>query len=130
LNAQIRRVIEAEPIDRSKLESLLHDAEAMHLPLDRETLEFAARRKVETAAEVLYKGPSDSNALRHLREVIAATRLLPFPVSLWQVENAVAANADGNLSTHRSSCEQGDQDACEWVTEFTSLADQLRLKVS
>jgi hypothetical protein len=130
LNAQIRRALEAEPIDPQKLESLLHDAEAMHVPLDRQTLEFAARRRAERAAEMLSQNPRDPKGISELRNVIAAAQLLPFPISLWQVENTVAASADGMLSASRSSCEQGDQDACEWVTQFTTLADQLRLKVA
>jgi len=56
--------------------------------------------------------------------------LLPFPISLWQVENTVAANANGTLSESRLRSEQGDPAAKEWVELFTTLADQLSLKVA
>jgi Domain of unknown function (DUF3536) len=128
LNAQIRRAFEAEPVDREKVESLLREAEAMHVPLDRETLEFAARRKAEKAAEELRRSPQDANVITHLQNIVGAAKLLPFPISLWQVENIVAANADGILSANRSRSEQGDAAAREWVEKFTALADQLRLK--
>jgi alpha-amylase/alpha-mannosidase (GH57 family) len=128
LNAQIRRAFEAEPLEREKVESLLHEAESMHVPLDRETLEFTARRKAEKAAEELRRSPEDANAISHLQNIVSAAKLLPFPVSLWQVENIVAASADGMLSANRSRSEQGDAAAREWVEKFTALADQLRLK--
>jgi alpha-amylase/alpha-mannosidase (GH57 family) len=130
LNAQIRRAIEADPIDPQKLASLLQDAHSMQVPLDRQTLEFAARRRAETVAEHLRQNPRDPKIMCQLRNVIDAAHMLPFPVSLWQVENIVVANANGTLSASRSSCEQGDQAACEWVEQFTAVADQLSLKVA
>jgi alpha-amylase/alpha-mannosidase (GH57 family) len=128
LNAQIRRAFEAEPLDREKIESLLREAETMRVPLDRETLEFAARRRAEQAAEELQRNPQDANAIVHLQNIVGAAKLLPFPISLWQVENVVAANADGMLGSNRSRSEQGDAAAREWVEKFTALAEQLRLK--
>ena len=47
-----------------------------------------------------------------------------------QVENTVAANANGTLSENRLRSEQGDPAAKEWVELFTTLADQLSLKVA
>ena len=130
LNAQIRRALESEPVDREKLESLLHEAETMRVPLDRETLEFVARRKAEKAAEAWRADPLNPDAIRQLQNVVGAARLLPFPISLWQVENTVAANANGTLSENRLRSEQGDPAAKEWVELFTTLADQLSLKVA
>ena len=129
LNAQIRRALESDPIDQQKLEALLHDAETMRVPLDRTTLEFVARRKVEQAAEGLRESPQDPKVIAQLQNVLGAVKLLPFPVSLWLVENIVAASADGMLSANRSRSEQGDPAAREWVEHFTALADQLHLKV-
>jgi hypothetical protein len=130
VNAQIRRTLESDPIDRQRLESLLHDADKMRVPLDRTTLEFVVRRKAEQAAEGMRESPLDPKVLAQLQNVISAARLLPFPVSLWQVENVVAANADGMLSANRSLSDQGDPAAREWVEHFTALADELHLKVA
>jgi hypothetical protein len=130
LNSQIRQALESEPLDCEKVQTLLREAETMRVPLDSQTLEFVIRRKAERAAEELGRHPDDPVVLHQLQAVIDVAKLFPFSVSLWQVENVVAASANGTLSANRSRSEQGDGAAREWVDRFTALASQLGVKVS
>jgi alpha-amylase/alpha-mannosidase (GH57 family) len=130
INAQIRRALEADPIDPEKLKSLLQEAASMKVPLDQETLEFMVRRQAERAAREFRDAPDDVATIEKVKRMVTAVRMLPFRVTLWQLENAVAANANGTLSRNRAKSQAGDPAAREWVENFTTLADQLRLKVS
>ena len=130
LNAQIRRALEADPIDPAKLQSLLQEAAAMKVPLEQETLDFMVRRQAERAAQEIRHEPDNLAILEKARKMVTAVRMLPFPVTLWELENAVSASANGTLSRNRSRSEEGDPSAREWVENFTNLADQLRLKVA
>ena len=129
LNVQIRRALEADPIDLEKLQSLLQEAVAMKVPLDQETLDFMVRRQAERAAQEIRQAPDDLATIEKARKMVTAVRMLPFPVTLWELENAVSASANGTLSRNRVRSQEGDPAAREWVENFTTLADQLRLKV-
>ena len=129
INAQIRGVLEADHIDPEKLKSLLQEAAAMKVPLDQETLDFMVRKQAERAAHEIREAPEDLATIVNARKMVTAARMLPFPVTLWELENAVAASMNGTLSRNRARSENGDATAREWVENFTTLADQLRLKV-
>jgi alpha-amylase/alpha-mannosidase (GH57 family) len=129
LNVQIRRALEADSIDPEKLHSLLQEAAAMKITLDQETLDFLVRRQAERAAQEIRETPEDVATIEKARKMVTAVRMLPFPVTLWDLENAVSTSADGTLSRNRARSEAGDSRAREWVENFTTLADQLRLKV-
>ncbi len=129
LNAQIRRVLEADPIDLEKLKALLQEASEMKVPLDQEMLDFMVRRQAEIAARKIREAPEDLANVVNARTMVSAARMLPFPVTLWELENAVAAGMNGSLHRNRTRSEQGDPAARQWVENFTSLAEQLRLKM-
>ena len=129
INAQIRRALEADPIDPEKFKALLQEAQEMKVPLDQEMLDFMVRRQAERAAHKIREAPEDLDNVVNARKMVAAARMLPFQVTLWNLENAVAANMNGSLHKNRARSDQGDPSAREWVENFTSLADQLRLKV-
>jgi alpha-amylase/alpha-mannosidase (GH57 family) len=130
INAQIRRALETDPIDPEKLKSLLQEAAAMKVSLDQETLAFMVRRQAERAAQEFRESPDNLTIIEKARKMVMAARMLPFRVTLWELENAVAANVNGTLSRNRARSAEGDAAAREWVENFTSLADQLRLKVT
>jgi alpha-amylase/alpha-mannosidase (GH57 family) len=129
INAQIRRALEADPIDPEKLEALLQQAVEMKVPLDQEMLDFMVRRRAEGAAHKIREAPEDLENVVNARKMVTAARMLPFPVTLWDLENAVAANMNGSLHRNRARSEQGDSTARQWVENFVSLAGQLRLRI-
>jgi alpha-amylase/alpha-mannosidase (GH57 family) len=87
INAGLRRVLEAEPIDQSQLRSFLSLAKADQVPLDAPTLSYIADQRMKRAMVDLQMSSGSMEALdraltlgRHLME-------LPFELNLWQAQN-------------------------------------------
>ena len=129
LNSQIRKELEAENPDMNRIQNLLNEAAVMKVPLDRDTLEFVVRKKAEQAAENFRAAPSDFSRLEQLENAINMASSMPFPVSLWEVQNVYAQNMNGTYSTQRERAEQGDEGARAWIEHFNALAGKLRLRV-
>ena len=129
VNSQIRKELESENPDMNRIQNLLNEAVVMKIPLDRDTLEFVLRRKAEQAAENFGSAPADFNRLEQLENAVNIASSMPFPVSLWDVQNIYAQNMNGTYSAQRARAEQGDEGARAWIEHFNALAGKLHLRV-
>ncbi|HZQ23876.1 MAG TPA: DUF3536 domain-containing protein [Terriglobales bacterium] len=130
VNSQIRKELESDKPDLKRLQSLLHEASMMKIALDRETLEFVARKRAEEAAREFGSRPDDLNRLEDLEKAVNVATSMPFGVNLWEVQNLYAQNMNGVYSQNRARAQQGDPNAQSWVDHFHAVADKLRLRVA
>ncbi|MEW6301678.1 MAG: hypothetical protein AB1671_28780, partial [Thermodesulfobacteriota bacterium] len=63
-----------------------------------------------------------------LDEVVGLTRIVPFEVSLWKVQNDYYEMLQTVYPGRREKAEQGDEGARAWVDRFESLGEQLRVR--
>jgi hypothetical protein len=129
INSQLRQALSTEPLDMERLRNLLREAHTMQVALDNPTLEFLLRRRAEQMAERFTSNPADLPSLESLEQVVGLARAMPFEVNLWQVENLCAQKLNGNYREIRQRAEQGDENARNWMNHWSTLAEQLRLRV-
>ena len=97
--------------------------------LDATTLEYTLRRTIERKAGQLQEDPDNPERLRKLGEAVALTGILPFPVTLWTVQNICYNLLQTRYGQVRSQAEEGDEDAAAWCENFRKLAQDLSLRI-
>ena len=87
INAGLRRVLEADPIDQAQMRSLLALAKADQVPLEAATLSYIADQRMKRAMVELQLS---SGSLEMLDRALTLARSLvemPFELNLWQAQN-------------------------------------------
>ncbi len=87
IHAQLRRALEADPVDTAAVERLLAEAREDAVVVDQPTLGYIADERMHTAMERLQQNPVDHEAVRRALKLATALRALPFSVDLWQAQN-------------------------------------------
>jgi hypothetical protein len=87
IHAQLRRALEADPIEVAAVERLLAQAREDAVVVDHPTLGFLADERMHAAMERLQQTPADPEAVRHALALATALKALPFTLDLWQAQN-------------------------------------------
>ncbi|MGA9716669.1 MAG: DUF3536 domain-containing protein [Acidobacteriaceae bacterium] len=87
IHAQLRRALEADPVDTATIERLLAEAREDAVVVDQPTLGYIADERMHMALERLQRNPGDHEAVRRALKLATALRPLPFSVDLWQAQN-------------------------------------------
>lgn len=127
LNSHLRRAFAGE-LDLSRIQSLLEEARLGDVDLDATTLEYTLRKTIERMAERIRETPTDTNELASLRQAIALTAQLPFPVTVWTVQN-VAYDLLREIYPEMVERSSSQEDAQAWVEHFRALAQKLSLRI-
>jgi alpha-amylase/alpha-mannosidase (GH57 family) len=124
LNGRLRRELEAERPDSSRVLELISEARDFGVALEGEGLGFALQQTLERLAAQVHERPDDLPLLQALVETTGLVPLLPFEVRLWRVQNlywelraAAGAQAAG----------RGDAGARAWLSALRKLGATLNV---
>ncbi len=132
LNSHLRRALAADELDAGRVRSLLEEAKLARVELDSTTLEFTLRKTIESRAEHLRDEPLDIGRLESLLAGVNLSLMLPFPVTLWSVQN-VCYDMLREFYPHmeaRTKYSDADEEASRWLRLFGDLASKLTLQVT
>jgi alpha-amylase/alpha-mannosidase (GH57 family) len=87
LTHELREVFERPDIDPESISSVIREAAASHTQLDSTMLEYAIRSRLELEAALFAEHPEDMASVERFRKLLAIAASLPFPVTLWKVQN-------------------------------------------
>ncbi len=87
INAGLRRVIEANPVDVAQMRSHLALAKADQVPLDTAILSYNADRRMKRAMLELLASAGSLEVLERATLLARALTELPFDLNLWQAQN-------------------------------------------
>ena len=122
LNSLLRRALAIDELDGTRIGVLLAEARDQKITLDVTTLEFTLRRNLERSANRFAADPTYLPSVNNLKLGVAIAKQMPFPVSLWSVQNRVY---DVYLKIYKRlqrKAQKADSKAQEWVRAFRSLA--------
>jgi hypothetical protein len=129
INSLLRRACSTEELDAERIRNLLREAQASNISLDRTTLEFLLRRKIESLAVRFSADPSNPDKLNDLRSTLRIVKQMPFGVILWSAQNHVYAIQSGLYQRMRRKASRGDTKAQEWVDAYLDLCELLSIRV-
>ena len=129
INSLLRRACSGEELDEERIRNLLREAHGSNVSLDKTTLEFLLRRKVEALAGRFAADPSKIEKLNDLRSALKIVRHMPFAVNLWSAQNHVYAIQSGLFQRTRKKAQRGDSKAQAWVESYVDLSELLSIRV-
>ncbi len=127
LNSQLEQALERPELDAESIHGLLKEAAGSKVTLDTTTLEYAMRQRVEKEAKEFAANPKDPALAARLRKSVDLIPTLPFPVTVWEVQNicypalvkALEENGWGG---------GGDPMMQQHFDNLVHLAEQLRIR--
>ena len=123
LNSQLQQAIERPDFDPAVIKGLLREAETNRVTLDKDTLEYAMRKRLESQACVFAKSPEELEPVKRLRTMLDVAAALPFKVILWQVQNLCFAPLTQSLADRNGNAARED-----WRQELAAIGNQLHIK--
>jgi hypothetical protein len=130
INSHLRRAFSADSLDVERIKSLLEEARYGNVDLDATTLEFTYRKTLENFAFRLQEDPLNLDVLSALVEAVELLSALPFPVTLWTVQNVCWDLLQNVRPDIADRAKQSDEDAKLWLEQFQFIADTLSLQVA
>ncbi|MDQ1409347.1 MAG: hypothetical protein QOJ41_1082 [Acidobacteriaceae bacterium] len=127
INSQLRQSFERPDLDADNIQSYLKEAATSRVPLDTTTLEFTIRKRLEEQAARFAEHPDDIENVQRFRKQLELAQTLPFPVTLWEVQNISYAPLMKAIEERRLAAENGDPEATTWMKELTALRGGLRI---
>jgi hypothetical protein len=127
INSQLRQAFERPDLDADNIQSYLKEAAASRVPLDTTTLEFTIRKRLEEQAARFAEHPDDMENLQRFRKQLELAQTLPFPVTLWEVQNISYAPLMKAIEERRLGAENNEPEAATWMKELSALRDGLRI---
>jgi len=129
LNAQLRRALEASPIDPRHVESILEDMKVTHVSLDHSTMEYHYRKNLERMSRRLLEEIHDLQPLRELAVATSLLKVLPFQVNLRQVQDTCFQALQHFVSTYGRKLAKKDKSAAERMKLMSVLAERLWIHI-
>lgn len=129
LNSLLRRACSAEELDGERIRNLLREAQGSNITLDKTTLEFLLRNKLEKLSASFAADPSNIDKLNELQAALKIIKLMPFPVILWSAQNHVYAVHGGLFQRTRKKAQRGDERAQLWADSYLALSELLCIRV-
>jgi hypothetical protein len=129
VNSLLRRACSAEELDGGRIRNLLREAQLNGIPLDKTTLEFLLRHKLEVLASRFSADPSNLDKLLDLQRAMTTVKQMPFPVNLWQPQNHVYGIQNSLYPRIRRRAQRGEGKAQQWLEQYVLLCELLMLRI-
>jgi alpha-amylase/alpha-mannosidase (GH57 family) len=127
LNSQMRQAFEQTELDRESIQGYLREAANTQVTLDITTLEYVIRQRLEKEAIEFAAHPGDVKTVQALIKLLEVIRFLPFPIALWEAQNAAYGPLIKAAEEHRQDLEKGDTVAQNWMSDLSALRENLRI---
>src|ERR1700741_3242886 len=124
LHSQLQQALEWPDVDAAAVKALLREAELNKVALDKTTLEFTIRKRLEARASAFHQNPSDFEALKRLNTLLDVTSELPFPVQLGEAQNLCFAPLLQPPTNHNGT---GPSNG-DWARELVAVHEKLHIQ--
>jgi hypothetical protein len=125
LHGDIRRLVEADPLDLERLRGLVHQAQSRDGRVLDGTISFAVSHRMEQMIERLAGEPEQDGRLELLRQLAELVMPLPLGLNLWKVQNTYWEMLQSVRPRLRDRAAAGDEKAQAWLEQFMSLGKTL-----
>ncbi len=127
INSQLKQALQKPDFDTDNIASSLKEAANSQVGLDKTTLEFTIRRRIEEQARKFAEKPDDLETVQRLRKELDVARTMPFPVTLWEAQNIAYAALRKTIGERQAAADKNEPEAAVWMKELTGLREGLRI---
>jgi alpha-amylase/alpha-mannosidase (GH57 family) len=128
LNANLRRLLEAEVPDLDQLRNLLDEVHKWGLGAEKAAIGFAASSRLTGMMERLRRDPHDQSLLSTIETMLQILQAAAIELDLMKAQQLFFHLARQHYQAKLKQAEGGDQSAQEWVKSFATLGDILRVR--
>lgn len=129
LNAELRHAIEAEKLNAAEVKSLIEETRRVGVSLDKPTLEFAMRKRLEKMAADFKQSPSNFDRLQALDSAVEVARESSLEVQLWNIQNVYFEIREGDFAKQASRANPPNNGEEEWLKTFRALGEKLSIRM-
>jgi alpha-amylase/alpha-mannosidase (GH57 family) len=128
LNAELKKAVLAEKLNASRIGSLLEEVKRIGVSIDKSSLEFAMRKRLEEIAEQYRSAPTDLGMLQEFDSAVDVAKNSSLDVQLWKAQNAYF---DVRKTEYAKEAQQAktDKAAADWVNTFRALGEKLSVRM-
>jgi hypothetical protein len=127
LHEDIRRALEADPIDLERLQSLFQEAQTRNGRVLDARLSFVVRNRLEEMIVQVAADPTEIDRIVRLDQLARLVMPLPLGLNLWKVQNTYWELVQQQANEIRQGSGEGDD---TWVEPFLGLGRTLGFSLS
>ncbi|MCP4650668.1 MAG: DUF3536 domain-containing protein [PVC group bacterium] len=127
-NADIRKILDSDEIDLSRLQNLVEEVKRWSFVLDTTTIKYVASKRITILMKQLDKNPGDLKLITTLGALFKCLSGLNLDLSLWRAQNIYFdIHAQLYAELDKKSREK-DRHARKWIRQFDRLGKYLRVR--
>jgi alpha-amylase/alpha-mannosidase (GH57 family) len=130
LNTELQHALENGEFYPERFQKLVEEVKRWSPELDKDTLGFIAKRKIETLMEELSKSHEDVCLLEQAVMLLKTFESLNLELNLWKAQNIYFSIGKQFLDIMRQRAGNSDESAQKWIDYFDKLGDYLKVKIS
>ena len=89
LNLDLKDCLDADPVDRERLETLAEDIRKWAAPIDRDMLGLYGSQRIDELVTQLSEAFLDEQVLARIEDLLQAYSRLEVPLNLWKIQNTL-----------------------------------------
>lgn len=127
LNIELMNQLSAKDADFRRIKELVIDIKEWGFPVDKITLEFQARQRIEYLMKFLKNDPP---AVNLMEEVIVFLRILSpleLPINLWKAQNLYLLVGRNFGRQMRDQADRQNKKAQHWMDTYYALGESLKM---
>jgi alpha-amylase/alpha-mannosidase (GH57 family) len=129
LQSDIRRQIEAEPVDLERLDALIQEAQLRQNRVFDAHISYAVKNKMEHLIRKLADNPAELEGIRALKRFAERVMSLPLGLNLWKVQNTYWELLQKTFPDFAQRASAESETDRNWVVEFLGLGERLGFAV-
>lgn len=128
LNADLLRLIGNDPVDFQRLGVLVEEIREWALEIDKVSIGFMARRKIDAMMELLSHNPNEIQLMEMIANLLRILGPLELSLNLWKTQNIYFSIKRQHYRTFQDKIENQNQEAQRWIDAFHQLGNLLNIE--
>jgi len=128
INTDIIRILHNEPINFEELEHIVTEIKELSLDIDKMTLEYLIRRKVNQLMAAFEHNQSNAEVLEAVVKLLAIFEPLSLGIDFWKAQNIYYATGKKIVQKIKNDAQNGNIPAQEWLKLFNQLGDNFKVR--
>lgn len=129
VNKDLLDALGSDTPDFQRIEELVTEVKDWNLEIDKVTLGFVVRKKVNEIMEKLEHIPYETRLLGIVENILHALQPLHLDLDLWKAQNVYFAMAKKHYGNMKEQSARGNEVAKKWILYFERIGEYLKVRI-